>query len=141
MLLRNATKMGAAYTMARDPDAREHLVVVVKGTFDFPESGGVALDGSCHRTDEYSGEEGFSAITRECDFVHYKPKCDVLLNGYGYAPAGRTANRVSVGLSVSTMTKYFDVVGERKWEGGLLGLKAGESAHFNKMPIAYDFGL
>ena len=37
MQLTNATKMQAGYTMGIDPSAREHVVVVVKGTFRLPE--------------------------------------------------------------------------------------------------------
>ena len=40
MDLLNATKMQAGYTMGREPSAREHLVVAVKGTFTIPKNGG-----------------------------------------------------------------------------------------------------
>ena len=36
MELTNATRMVAGYTMGTDPSAREHIVVVVKGTFRLP---------------------------------------------------------------------------------------------------------
>jgi hypothetical protein len=47
--------------------------------------------------------------------VPSKSHCDVLLQGGAYAPGGRQARRVSVGLRVGTMTKSFAVVGDRRW--------------------------
>jgi hypothetical protein len=40
MELINATGMQAGYTLGMEPSGREHLVVVVKGTFTIPEDGG-----------------------------------------------------------------------------------------------------
>ncbi len=39
MDLLNATKMVAGYTLGVEPSGREHLVVVVKGTFALPGNG------------------------------------------------------------------------------------------------------
>lgn len=43
MNLLNATSMLAAWTMGVDPSGREHVVVVVKGTFLIPDDGGPAV--------------------------------------------------------------------------------------------------
>ena len=40
MDLVNATRMPAGYTMGLDPDGRERIVVVAKGTFTIPAKGG-----------------------------------------------------------------------------------------------------
>ena len=39
MNLLNATSMQAAWTMGIDPSGREHVVVVIKGTYLIPDDG------------------------------------------------------------------------------------------------------
>src|SRR5688500_18117567 len=142
MELLNATKMAAAYTMGMKPDGRELLVVVVKGTFIIPGPNEVAqlapLQAPLIMADEFTGEPGFSAPRYESDFPPIKPRCDVVLNGSAYAPGGRPARRVEVGLRVSSMIKSFAVVGNRRWEKGFFGVTATRAEPFVKMPISYD---
>ncbi len=61
----NATKMQAGYTMGMQPDGRELLVVVVKGTFTIPkndEEPQLAQEQvPLVEADEFTGEPGFSA--------------------------------------------------------------------------------
>ncbi len=143
MELLNATKMKAAYTMGMNPDGRELLVVVVKGTFDFPEqNGGEARLSKTQldlvMADTFSGEPGYSATVYESEFCPIKPRCDVLLNGTAYAPGGKPVRKVQVGLRVGEMTKSFEVVGNRKWQAGLLGISATDPETFVEMPISYE---
>ena len=95
MDLLNGTKMVAGYTLGVEPSAREHLVVVVKGTFDFPANGGEPTlaeeQAPFVYADTFTGKPGFSAPLDECDFAFRKPRCDVLLNGAAYAPDGKPA--------------------------------------------------
>lgn len=88
MELFNATKMQAGYTMGMAPDGCESLVVVVKGTFRFPER----FDQEPALADEqvplvmadtFEGEPGFSAPVYESEFPPKEPKCDVLLKKLG----------------------------------------------------------
>jgi len=120
MELINATRMLAGYTMGLEPSGRELLVVVVKGTFRLPP---VAAPLQLHEeqvplvmADVFAGAPGGSAPLYEVDFAPRKPACDVLLNGSAYAPAGKRANRVQVGLRVGPLVKQFNVVGDRFWE-------------------------
>ncbi len=143
MELLNATKMKAAYTMGMKPDGRELLVVVVKGTFDFPEGNGEVATLSKTQldlvmSDTFSGEPGYSATVYESEFCPFKPRCDVLLNGSAHAPGGKPVRKVQVGLRVGEMTKSFEVVGNRKWQVGLLGVSASDPEPFLEMPISYD---
>jgi hypothetical protein len=73
---------------------------------------------------------------QEADFCLRKPRCDVLLTGTAYAPAGRPAARTKVGMRVGNWQKSFDVVGDRVWRAGGLGSTAAEP--FEMMPISYD---
>src|SRR5205823_6069892 len=116
MQLLNATKMQAGYTMGTQPDGRELLVVVVKGTFTIPEKKDqepVLAEEQVPlvMTDVFTGEPGFSTPMYEIDFAPRKPRCDVLLNGSAYAPDGKPIERLTVSLRVGGLTKSFDVVG------------------------------
>nr|WP_048304171.1 DUF2169 domain-containing protein [Pseudomonas aeruginosa] len=87
MELLNATPLAAAYNQGLDAEGRESLVVIAKGSFDLPLDGREArlLDEqqTLLMVDEFYGEPGFSAPRRECEFVPFKPFCDVLVLGNG----------------------------------------------------------
>lgn len=142
MDLLNATNMQAGYTMGMEPDGRESIVVVAKGTFTIPQNGGMPelADEQVPliEADEYTGEPGLSAPLYESDYARFKPRCDVLLNGSVYAPGGQPAKKVRVSLTVGTMTKSFHVVGRRVWKKRLGSVSATSPKPFVTMPISYD---
>jgi hypothetical protein len=143
MELINATRMVAGYTMGRDADGRESLVVVVKGTFALPSNGETQVrlhdeQAPLELADIHSGEPGRSAPLREIDFAPTKPACDVLLTGSAYAPAGREATHVEVGLRVGPVNKRCEVVGDRRWDAGLFGIRASGPQPFSRQPVSYD---
>jgi len=137
----NATRLVAGYTIGIEPSGRELLVIAVKGTFRMPTEAGARL--TLHEeqlplvtSDVFEGEPGLSAPKYETDFAPRKHRCDVLLNGHAYAPDGRPAERVSVGLRIGQWSKSFAVVGDRAW------YRAGVARHasptpFTKMSISY----
>ncbi|MBP7148225.1 MAG: DUF2169 domain-containing protein [Acidobacteria bacterium] len=142
MQLLNATRIAAGYTLGIDPDAREHLLVVVKATYSIPPGGGEPTPAGEQvplvLADTFTGEPGRSAPVHESDFALRKPKCDVLLLGSAYAPGGRPAERVTVSLQAGAMKKSFDVVGDRVWSAMALGQKPTRPRPFTVMPISYD---
>ena len=142
MELINATRMVAGYNMGIEPTGRELLVVVIKGTFKLPKPG---EDVRLHdeqlplvMADTFTGEPGFSAPHYEVDFAPRKACCDVLLLGSAYAPGGRPATRVPVGLRIGNLTKSFAVVGDRRWDAGMTGIRATLPEPFASKPISYD---
>jgi hypothetical protein len=145
MELINATRMLAGYTMGIEPSGRELLVVVIKGTFRIPQavepSDRIALADEqlpLVMADTFTGEPGFSAPVYEADFAPRKPQCDVLFVGSAYAPPGRQATRLRVGLRVGPVQKHFDVVGDRVWRVGMRNVSASSPLPFTQMPISYD---
>ena len=142
MDLVNATDMPANFTLGLDPDGRERIVVVVKGTFVIPPRGGVATlaeeQDDFVFADTFTGKPGFSAVVHECDFAPVKPRCDVLLVGSAHAPQGRRVTSLTVGLRVGAMTKGFEVVGDRHWTAGVLGIAASSPSPFTSLPVSYD---
>jgi hypothetical protein len=142
MKLLNATRMQANYVMGMDSTGREYIVTAIKGTFILPPSGKgselAAEQVPLVDADVFTGEPGFSAPLYECDYALVKPRCDVLLNGSAYAPAGHRARRVTVALRIGSLNKSFDVVGNRSWISTGLGVVAGSPEPFVSMPISYD---
>lgn len=138
----NSTPLLAAYTQGLDPDGREHLVVVLKGTFAIPPKGGTLVLAEEQQpfvfADTFTGKPGLSAMRRESEFALRKPKCDVLLVGSAHAPEGKAVPSVPVALRVGRMTKHFEVVGKRHWTAGVMGLKPSRAEPFTAMPISYD---
>lgn len=143
MNLHNATKMLADYTMGLQPDGREVLVVVVKGTFTIPENPArepvlAEEQAPLVTTDVFTGEPGFSAPLYEIDYALRKPRCDILLNGSAYAPFGKPVERLTVSLRVGSWMKSFDVVGKRVWLAGALFTGVSNPEPFKVMPISYN---
>ena len=128
--------------MGMQPDGRELLLVVVKGTFSFPKQGEEPVLAELQvppiEADVFTGEPGFSAPVYESDYAPMKPRCDVILNGSAYAPGGNPTRRVAVSLGLGPVRKQFDVVGNRFWQSDLLGLMMTQAQHFTVMPISYD---
>src|SRR5690349_10909901 len=114
MELINATRMVAGYTMGMEPSGRELLVIVVKGTFVIPKTPHEAARLADEQVplvmaDTFTGEPGFSAPVYEVDYSPRKQRCDVLVVGTAYAPGGRPAERVPVGLKIDGFTKTMAV--------------------------------
>lgn len=143
MELRNATGMEAGYTLGLDSDGRERVVVAVKGTFDFPGAGEeprlAEEQVELVMADEFTGEPGFSATLYESDYAPYKFRCDVLVNGSAHALGGRRpVPSVTVGLRIGSIAKFFNVVGDRHWTYGSVGLTHTDPEPFTRMQITYD---
>lgn len=145
MELINATRMTVGYNMGLEPSGRELLVVVIKGTFRFPEAGEQSTHFALHEkqaplvmADTFTGEPGLSAPVHEVDFAPRKPRCDILLLGQAHAPNGRPATRVDVGLRVGPWHKRFTAVGPRHWDCGLATLRATSPEAFISQPVSYD---
>jgi len=142
MRLLNATKMQAGYAPGIQPDGRQLLVVVVKGTFTIPKDGEepklAKEQVPLVDADIFTGEPGLSASLYESDYAPHKSKCDVLLNGSAYPPGGKPAERVPVSLRVGSWSKSFDVVGNRVWQAGALYIAVSKPEPFTVMPISYN---
>jgi hypothetical protein len=145
MELVNATKMQAGYTQGLRPDGRELLVVVIKGTFTLPRNGATPRLAEEQlplvEADTFAGEPGLSAPLYESDYSPFKPRCDVILNGSAYAPQGKPATKVPVGIKVGRVAKVFDVIGDRNWEAGIGGIGPGVATPFVKKAITYDIAF
>jgi hypothetical protein len=139
----NETGLPADWTLGHRVDRRERLIVIVKATYLIPERGVepplADVQSELVAADEYWGEPGVSAPKLESDYAHFKPRCDVILNGTAYTPGGIPRTDLRVSLHVGRLSKAFFVIGDRTWQRRpLLGAHPGEPGEFTAMPIRYD---
>jgi hypothetical protein len=139
----NETGLISGWTLGFRKDGREIIVVVVKATYDIPEN---PADVPCLskaqiplvKADICADEPGTSGTLIESDYAHFKPKCDVVLNGCACAPEGQKATEMNVGMAVGTMAKAFTVYGDRWWEKGRMGVKPTQPEPFEQLFLSYD---
>lgn len=143
MQIYNQTRYVSEFTMGMEKSGREFLSLVVKATFDFPNNAQQEPVPSEPQkplvmADEFTGEPGYSATHWESDFAFRKKACDVVLNGCAYAPEGKPAKAVCVGLKVGQWSKMFDVFGPREWR--IMGptAMATNPQAFYKQRFSYD---
>lgn len=136
----NTTRMTAGLTVMVDRDAREHCVVVVKGTFQTRDDGALSrhpVQQPLAETDVYYGDPTTSCIRYPCDFVLEKPQADVLVVGKAVAPGGKAVRELLVRLEVDGRTKDVLVFGDRRWISGA-GFVPSEAVPFTEMPLTFD---
>jgi hypothetical protein len=147
MNLVNHTPLAAKYTTTHNKAGSECLVIVVKATYRLPLAGEPAellpQQVPIVLADTSTGKPGFTAPEYECEFTLDKPSVDVLLLGTAYAPKGKPAKEVGVGLRVGAMSKAFKVTGKRYWKVHMLGAIASASAiePFVQQAISYDIAF
>ncbi|WP_299871140.1 DUF2169 domain-containing protein [uncultured Cocleimonas sp.] len=138
----NTTQYLATCTISTDKHGQEHILAIVKGTFEIPTLGKIAELAEqpvpIIAEDIYEGDPEDSSVVFESDYALNKPFCDVLLNGYCYAPKGKPTTQVSVGLKVGNVRKIFQVTGDRVWEHYPTKIKPSEPEPFVKKSISYD---
>ncbi len=143
MRILNQTGYVSQFTMGMDQKGYEYLSLVVKGTFDFPAGSSETPQKSADQrelvmADHATGEPGFSATLWETDFAFRKSRCDVVAQGAAYAPNGKPAERVRVGLRVGDWIKQFDVVGAREWRVMGPAIATTRPHPFTRMEFSYD---
>ncbi len=146
MHIDNETGYQAGFTAALDRDGRDHVVVVVKGSFDFPDRDGdpcrpADLQDPLVMADTFWAEPGFSAPRTEMDFAHVKPLCDILFDATAHAPDGKPATQFRAGARLGGWVKALDVVGDRVWLSGPTGPRISEARPFVAMPVTYDLAF
>lgn len=133
-------KVFAAPAVCQHDD--NHIVVVIKGTYDLPTQTGGRIKIAKEQldilfADEYWGEPEDSSVRYESDLAIIKHGADVILNGSAYAPNGR-ATEMFVKLSVAGQNKTIKVFGDRHWKKTTGGLEITRPLPFDKMPLQYE---
>ena len=142
MKFTNVTGCQAGWMAGYEPDGREMLIVIVKASYGLPDDGQQPEPTdeavSLVQADRFTGAPGMSAPQYETDYAHRKPYCDVIVLGSAYAPSGKAAARVQVGIQVGALTKQFVVVGDRVWIKRASGASLSDPRRFTSIPITYD---
>ncbi len=116
-MLDNLTPFAAELLPGHRPDGSACRTLVIKATLDFagrPVAQGSALP--IYRGDAFFEEEGLQGTVRhEADLAPFKPRVDVVFNGFAHAPGGRPAERFDAGLSIGAETRTLRVHGRRVW--------------------------
>lgn len=140
-IVSNTTGMLADLCVQADADARDHCVVVIKGTFDADAKGNLTLAREQRplvSTDEHYGEPESSCVRYEGDFARCKSLTDVVVVGKAVAPSARPVTELLVRLEIAGRAKDVLVVGERRWIRALGGLVPSSPVPFVEMPLTFD---
>lgn len=122
---------------------RDSRTVVVKGTFDLVPDGAATLraEADLASGDVCFGDAPQGTLLYPSDFAIWKPKVDVLLTGYAYAPR-ESSTAVEVGFRFGSRGKGFErrlvVFGERRWDKAVVRLAPGAPGRFRKVGLLYE---
>lgn len=134
----------AEMTTALDVEGREHLVIIVKSSWQIPKSGARPrpIDPQpLETTDVFYGDAGQSAMKYGSDFARYKPRCDILFDAHAHSPGGLPVTELIVGFKLGSLQKGVKAVGRRKWRT-LLGIASlTKPEPFSTMPLHYGFAF
>jgi len=137
----NTTGMAAGVCVATDKSGQDKCVVVVKGTFALETGGGARLaevQAPLVYADVHRGDPGTTSLQSECDFAAFKPQADLLVMGHAVSPTGKPVDGMVVTLELGTLRKSIRVTGDRRWEGGLFGLRSSLPQAFVQLPLVYE---
>ncbi|MBC8954043.1 DUF2169 domain-containing protein [Xenorhabdus sp. PB62.4] len=156
MEFKNLTPFSVMHYKMLDTEDEEYHVVAMKIVYQLQPVGNgpyyqaVLTEpfGELTLQDEFSGELNLSSVRLESDLAPLKPKCDVIVNGVAYAPAGIPAERVPVRLLVTTadrqplIDKTLLVWGEREFQRSLEGeWQLTPPQKFTELPIDYRYAF
>ncbi|MCO5066552.1 MAG: DUF2169 domain-containing protein [Rhizobiaceae bacterium] len=136
--LENRTPFDAETHIQLNSDGQEVLVVMLSASFQSdPEDGGLRpADEQLPVTfgDVPFGNPVLSSNRYEADIAPVKPAAEILVNGTAYAPNGKPAREMQVGIRVGAMRKVLNVVGDRIYDMGSFSAPAP----FRTMPVVYE---
>jgi hypothetical protein len=142
MQVLNGTSYVAERLIVMDRNGMEQLLVLLKATYDLTQFEGrvpraAEQQEPVRLADEYRGEPGESSILHAAEGALFKTAADVMLQGHAY-PRKIGDTQVNVALSVGKTTKSVRVVGDRKWQTGVVDLVPSSPVPFAKIPIVYE---
>jgi len=83
-------------------------------------------------------EEGPGSLRYSSDFVHYKPRADLLLVGRCHAPGGGAIPSCPVAFQVGDRRQQLLVTGDRWWSGEGGRVRMTDPTPFTDMPLGWD---
>ncbi len=137
--IENRTPFAAERIWTRGPDGAEIWLVAVKATFDLTPDGHAEIAGEqppVTIAPEYTtpDQASPSSLKFDMDLVRTKTTTDVIVLGHAYAPEGKAASSVDVGVRVGPLVKRLRVTGDRQWRG----VSITTPQPFTMLPIVYE---
>lgn len=141
LAITNATRLAADAVILTDAEGRDVVVAAAKATFTIangrrPEP--AEEPAPLCRADEYRDEPGKSSLAAAADFAPGKPRADVVVLGHARTPGGRAVTEMSVAVRVGSVSARLDVVGDRVWKKGLMGVSPGKPERFTAIPLVWE---
>jgi hypothetical protein len=135
--IKNTSGFAAAMCVFPDEQGVDTLYVVVKGTFRLaPRLERADEQVPVTAADEYHGDPAETSLKAATEMHTGKPATDVILSGSAWAPGGRLADNVVVGMSVAGRKKGVQVFGDRRWSGVLT--KPSRPEPFTSIPLRWE---
>jgi hypothetical protein len=139
--LENQTPFAVGRSFTRDQEGREIWQVAIKASFLFTPQGNIQPAPEqpevCLAAEYWSDENG--SLRYEQDFALDKVATDVIVNGSAHVPAGKQATQLDIGFQVANLEKQLTIVGQRRWQKGMLGLKPSEPEPFQRCPLRWEY--
>lgn len=139
--LNNKTPFAVGKAWGRDINGWHQWIVAVKATYRINTEGEPLLAEEQPPpllAPEYFGEPGQSSLKYEADLIPSKPGTDILVNGTAYSPGGKPCTEFVTALKINGKQKAIKVLGERRWEQGLMGWKASSPKPVTSVPVRYE---
>ncbi|MFQ5560023.1 MAG: DUF2169 domain-containing protein [Nitrospinota bacterium] len=137
--LKNNSPFEAQIALFPDQNGIDTLYTTVKATFTLGEKIEVAEKQSpIVVADEYRGDPLQTSLKYASEVHLTKPSTDIVMIGDACAPGKRPVSQLDVSLSVAGQKKTVRVMGDRRWDSGLLGLKMTPPLPFTSMPLIYE---
>jgi hypothetical protein len=143
LLHTNRSGFEALLYPAVNREGRETAVAIVRATFELNRAG--LLEPADEQIpvrleDVYFGDPGVSSSLEESDLAIYKPGTDVVVVGEAYAPGGRPATAVQVGVRVGDLHKSAIVTGDRVYRPafGVGPVAASAPMPFTVIPLVWE---
>ncbi len=137
----NDTGLQAAWLQGRIQFPSHSLTLIVKGTFSLKPDDVAALDEETEQPpvtgDAFYDDEPENGCRYETDFVHFKPRTDLLLAGTCHAPGGQPAPACRVSFGIDDRVKSLAIFGDRVWIESGSTPRPSDPVPFTTMPIDY----
>jgi len=136
----NKTPFAATMYILPDEKGIDTAYAVLKATYTLSPQPAVATEQArLVMAEEYLAAPGASSIKAASDFGLTKPATDVLLQGFAYAPRGRTVGYADVTLAVGNhVRKTVRVFGDRLWQQSAIASSPSAPARFEMMPLIWE---
>lgn len=141
-ILTNFSPFAVSVALRADAQARQSFVVVIGASFEALPARPMCIAPEqlpLQDIDIHHGAPGESSVRYDADIADHKSAVDFVVNGQAYAPEGKVAVRVDVGLAIDgVLRKMLTISGDRFWRRGPLGRTASAAKAFRTMPVVYE---